>query len=167
MKTVITDRISDMTRPALAKLVRARREHLGYTQEELARRVGVSRSAIAEIEAGRVANPRVGAFSRLAKVLGLPTVALLAAVGYIVGDAMDGSLQLPDLPMELFLIGTVLSQASLKDRRWLRDRLAELYHLMSERRSSPRSESVSRSRAATRRPAQAKRRRSALGSRKK
>ena len=66
---------------ALASLVRARREGLHLTQHELARRVGVSRSEISEIEAGRVKHPGAGVFARLGKVLGLPAAALLAAVG--------------------------------------------------------------------------------------
>src|SRR5204862_378159 len=56
--------------------------NLHLTQSELAERVGVSRSAISELEAGRIEQPRATVFVRLAAALGIPAAALLAAAGY-------------------------------------------------------------------------------------
>src|SRR5258705_13743723 len=66
----------------LARLVRINRERLHLTQTELAEQVGVSRSAISELEAGRIEQPPAAVFPRLGKALGLPPPALLAAAGY-------------------------------------------------------------------------------------
>ncbi|TMG53716.1 MAG: helix-turn-helix transcriptional regulator, partial [Chloroflexi bacterium] len=56
------------TRPPLALAVRAARESLHLTQAEVARRVGISRAAIAELEAGRIQQPRAAVFARLSAV---------------------------------------------------------------------------------------------------
>src|ERR671936_502484 len=65
---------------ALGRIVRSQRERLHLSQAALAEQVGVSRSAISELEAGRISQPRATVFARLAKALGLPAAALLAAV---------------------------------------------------------------------------------------
>ncbi|GFK93995.1 hypothetical protein NNJEOMEG_01833 [Fundidesulfovibrio magnetotacticus] len=51
-------------------LVRAWREHLGLTQEEVARRMDVSRPAYAQMEAPGV-RPRVATLWKIAKALGV------------------------------------------------------------------------------------------------
>lgn len=118
----------------LAELVRARRERLHLTQDQLAREVGVSRSAISEIEAGRIHHPRAGVFARLANVLGMPAAALLAAVGFATGDLVGApaALQLEEAE-ELLVLGALLSQMSLGERRWLQERLRELQQLVALR----------------------------------
>jgi len=129
----------------LAGLVRARRARLHLTQQEVAQRVGVSRSEISEIEAGRVRHPRAGVFARLGKVLGLPAAALLAAVGYAASEAagVPGAIEIEESE-ELLVLGSLLSQMTAIDRRWLRDRLRELQQLVllhqgeGERRSERR-----------------------------
>jgi transcriptional regulator with XRE-family HTH domain len=120
---------------ALSGLVRARRERLHLTQDELARRVGVSRSEISEIEAGRVKHPRAGVFARLGKVLGLPAAALLAAVGYAASEAagIPGAVQMEEAE-ELLVLGSLFSQMTEAERRWMRDRLRELQQLVLLRR---------------------------------
>jgi len=70
--------------------VRSARESLHLTQAELARRVGISRAAVAELEAGRIQQPRAAVFARLSAVLGIPAAILLAATG--VGEAGAASL---------------------------------------------------------------------------
>ena len=64
----------------LALAVRSAREGLHLTQAELARRVGISRAAIAELEAGRIQQPRAAVFARLSAVLGIPAALLLAGL---------------------------------------------------------------------------------------
>jgi len=126
-----------MPRTTLAGLVRARREHLHLTQVDLARRVGVSRSEISEIEAGRVKHPRAGIFARLGHVLGLPGAALLAAVGYAASEALGapGAVELEDTE-ELAVLGSMLAQMTGSERAWLRERLRETQQLVMLRRST-------------------------------
>jgi len=113
--------------------VRSAREGLHLTQAELARRVGISRAAIAELEAGRIQQPRAAVFARLSAVLGIPAALLLAATG--VGEAEAASLV--DLEAdELVAMAAVMVRMADRDRRWLRDRFAELRELLVLRRSA-------------------------------
>jgi len=116
----------------LALAVRSAREELHLTQAELARRVGVSRAAIAELEAGRIQQPRAAVFARLSAVLGIPAALLLAATG--VGEAEAASLV--DLEAdELVAMAATMVRLAERDRRWLRDRFAELRELLVLRRA--------------------------------
>ncbi len=114
----------------LGTLVRASRQEHRLTQEELARRVGVSRSEISEIEAGRVKQPRAGLFARLCRALDLPAAALLATAGYTIAEA--GGYVDED---ELLLVARSLIELGTADRAWLRLRLQELRELVVVRRS--------------------------------
>jgi len=116
---------------SLGRLVRTQREKLHLTQAELATRVGVSRSAVSELEAGRIAQPRAMAFARLAKVLGIPAVVLLAAAGHPDAEA------LADIEAdELVVLAASLSRLAGRERAWLRSRLLELRDLLVLRRAS-------------------------------
>ena len=116
----------------MALAVRSAREELHLTQAELARRVGVSRAAIAELEAGRIQQPRAAVFARLSAVLGIPAALLLAATG--VGEAEAASLV--DLEAdELVAMAATMVRLAERDRRWLRDRFAELRELLVLRRA--------------------------------
>jgi transcriptional regulator with XRE-family HTH domain len=110
--------------------VRANRERLRLTQGELAEKVGVSRSAISELEAGRIEQPRAAVFARLAKALGLPAAALLAAAGYPAEEVLMG-LEAD----EIGLLASSLAQLAGNEREWLRARLLELRDLLLIRRS--------------------------------
>jgi len=112
--------------------VRSARERLRLTQAELAHRVGVSRAAIAELEAGRIQQPRAAVFARLSLVLGIPAALLLAATG--VGEAEAASLK--DLEAdELVVMAATMVRMADRDRKWLRDRLTELRELLVLRRA--------------------------------
>lgn len=56
--------------------VRKNRERLGLSQEELARRVGLTNSAVSQWEAGR-AKPRIGVMKALSEVFGMTVSELL------------------------------------------------------------------------------------------
>src|ERR687888_1913642 len=75
--------------PPLALTVRTARQRAHLTQAELARRVGVSRAAIAELEAGRIQQPRAAVFARLSAVLGIPAALLLASTGMAEAEAVS------------------------------------------------------------------------------
>jgi len=107
---------------------------LHLTQAELARRVGISRAGIAELEAGRIQQPRAAVFARLSAVLGIPAALLLAATG--VGEA--DALSLVDLEGdELVAMAATMVRLADRDRRWLHDRFAELRELLVLRRTGP------------------------------
>ncbi len=112
--------------------MRAARERSHLTQAELAQRVGVSRAAIAELEAGRIQQPRAAVFARLSAVLGIPVAILLAATG--VGET-EATLLAELEGDELMAMATGMVRMADKDRRWLRDRLGELRELLVLRRS--------------------------------
>src|SRR6266850_6340254 len=107
---------------SLGQLVREQRARLRLTQSELAARVGVSRSAISELEAGRIEQPRASVFARLASALGLPAAALLAAAGYPAEGEMVMGLEAD----EIALLAGSLAQLAGNEREWLRTRLLEL-----------------------------------------
>jgi transcriptional regulator with XRE-family HTH domain len=138
--------------PPLARLVRANRERLRLTQGELAEQVGVSRSAISELEAGRIEQPRAAVFARLGKALGVPAAALLAAAGY----PAEGDVVMGLEADEIALLAGSLAQLAGNEREWLRARLIELRDLLVMRRSQ-RSASAAPKRDA--RPARSGRRR--------
>ncbi len=116
---------------ALGRLVRTQRERLRLTQNELALQVGVSRSAISELEAGRIEQPRATVFARLGKALGIPAAALLAAAGYPEAEV------LMDIEAdELVLLAASLANLAGNERDWLKARLLELRDLLVMRRSA-------------------------------
>ncbi len=116
---------------ALGRLVRTRRERLRLTQSELARQVGVSRSAISELEAGRIEQPRAAVFAKLARSLGIPAAALLAAAGY-----PEAEVAFNIEADELMLLAASVAQLAGNEREWLKARLIELRDLLVLRRSA-------------------------------
>ena len=112
--------------------MRSAREGLHLTQAELARRVGISRAAIAELEAGRIQQPRAAVFARLSAVLGIPAAILLAATG--VGEAEATALVELEGD-ELVAMAATMVRMAERDRRWLRERFAELRELLLLRRA--------------------------------
>ena len=119
----------------LGRVVRTAREQLDLTQAELAQRVGVSRAAIAEIEAGRIRQPRAAVFARLSSALGIPAAALLASLG--LGGTEAGMLVEIEAD-ELAAMAVGMVKLADQDRRWLRERLDELRELIVLRRSVKR-----------------------------
>ena len=115
--------------------MRSAREELHLTQAELARRVGISRAAIAELEAGRIKQPRVGVFARLSSALGIPVALLLAAGG--IADASIAELEAD----ELVAMAAAMVQLAGRDRSWLRERMNELRELLVLRRTERKSHS--------------------------
>ena len=103
------------------------------TQAEVARRVGISRAAIAELEAGRIQQPRAAVFARLSAVLGIPAALLLAATG--VGESDAASLAGLEGDELVAMAATMVRMAD-RDRRWLRERFAELRELLVLRRAT-------------------------------
>jgi transcriptional regulator with XRE-family HTH domain len=122
--------------PPLGRLVRSTRERLRLTQAELAQRVGVSRAAIAELEAGRIKQPRAAVFARLSAALGIPAAVLLASTGLAGLEAATFAEIESD---ELIAMAVGMVRLADRDRRWLRERLDELRELIVVRRSDRRA----------------------------
>ena len=81
-------RVGDRT---LGATIRARRLELGWTQEELARRIAgdgefLGQSDVSRLERGRIGLPRRRRLERIAAVLGLPLGELLACSGWAHAD---------------------------------------------------------------------------------
>jgi transcriptional regulator with XRE-family HTH domain len=73
----------------IAQELRARRELLGWSLREAAKRASVSPAALCEIEHGRRA-PSVGTYAKLRDALGLDTVPVAAAVPARRGRRLEG-----------------------------------------------------------------------------
>ena len=127
---------------ALGRVIRAQRERMHLTQQELASQVGVSRSAISELEAGRIAQPRASVFARLARALGVPAAVLLAAAGYPEADLL-----LEVEADEIAVLGASLAQLAGNEREWLRSRLLEVRDLLLMRQASSKRAAAARSAA--------------------
>lgn len=80
-----------MTAPrmSLGDLIRERRIALNMTQEDLGRRVNLSRAGIGKIEAGKTKASSPATIRRIAFALSLPLVDLTDAIGYRTNPAED------------------------------------------------------------------------------
>lgn len=66
---------------SLGSLVRSLRKARNWSQEELARQAAMEQPQVSQIETGRVLQPSIGVFNRLATALGVPVSDLLRAAG--------------------------------------------------------------------------------------
>ena len=98
-----------------ARALRSAREACGWSQAEVAHRIGLSIEAYGRLERGRVL-PRVSTLVRLAKVLGVPLDALLG-----LGGSRSAS---EDLRVQALL--SRIAGAALEDLRFLIAILGEL-----------------------------------------
>lgn len=106
----------------------------------------MSRSAISELEAGRIEQPRAQVFARLAAALGIPAAALLAAAGYPTAQLIGGI-----EADEIALLAASLASLAGTERDWLRARLVELRDLLVIRRSDAKSAATGARKRAARR----------------
>jgi transcriptional regulator with XRE-family HTH domain len=75
--------MSKARNPGVGNRVKAARERLGWSREELAVHAAISWSAVAQVESGRRANPRPGTLSALARALGV-------TIDYLVSGGPSG-----------------------------------------------------------------------------
>lgn len=62
----------------IGKMLKERREELGLTREQLAKKAKVTTAYVSMLEAGKRKNPSLPVLRRLAKELGVPVTELLA-----------------------------------------------------------------------------------------
>jgi transcriptional regulator with XRE-family HTH domain len=65
----------------LRDLIRAERDRLGMTQEELAEAIGMSQRWVSSAERGEIKQPKVSTLTRLARVFGRDVADLVIAAG--------------------------------------------------------------------------------------
>lgn len=70
------------SQPGVGPIIRQRRQALGWTQPELARRSRIDTAVVHRIESGAIARPVPNKLARLADALGLPAADLYALAGY-------------------------------------------------------------------------------------
>ena len=83
----------------LGARVRSLRQRIGYTQELLAQKAGLSPQSIGRIEQGRYP-PSLGAIERLARALGVPEAAILDFDGTYGGSADAAATLIGGLPAD-------------------------------------------------------------------
>ena len=66
-----------MPRLQIGKMLKERREGLGLTREQLARKAKVTTAYVSMMEAGKRKNPSLDVLRKLAKALGVPVTELL------------------------------------------------------------------------------------------
>jgi transcriptional regulator with XRE-family HTH domain len=71
-----------MPHAGLAPTIRAARERAGFTQSQLAKRVGLAPNHVLRLESGQKINPRFETVARIAAELGLSLDELAVAAGY-------------------------------------------------------------------------------------
>lgn len=76
----------------LGNAVRDAREAKGWTQEELAHRVGVSRATMSLLESAQIKWPKVAMLQAIATALDVPVGGLLALAGVEPSQAIPGQL---------------------------------------------------------------------------
>ncbi len=66
-----------MTEPRLGAVLRRLRREQDLTQQEVAKRAGISQPLVSFIETGSKGNPTIRVLKKLAKALGVPVTELL------------------------------------------------------------------------------------------
>jgi transcriptional regulator with XRE-family HTH domain len=75
-------------RHTVGEIIKRRRQEIGLSRREVARRAGVNDSTIVRIENGDIANPRSDMLQSLATALNLSYADLFAAAGYNTPDGL-------------------------------------------------------------------------------
>lgn len=75
--------MTDEERQALADLIRDKREELGISARELARRAGIDQGLLTLIDQRKIAQPKVDTIRALADALGIPLADLYAATSWL------------------------------------------------------------------------------------
>ncbi|MCW3078507.1 MAG: transcriptional regulator [Bacteroidetes bacterium] len=80
--------MTDEERQALADLIRSKREALGISSRELARRAGVDQALLTLIDQKKIAEPKVATIRGLAAALDIPLADIYAATNWLPEGAL-------------------------------------------------------------------------------
>jgi transcriptional regulator with XRE-family HTH domain len=80
--------MTNAERQALADLLRNRRQELGLSSAELARRAGVDKGLLTLLDRKKIAQPRIDTIRALAGALEMPLADLYAATNWLPEDAL-------------------------------------------------------------------------------
>lgn len=72
----------------LAELLRNKREGLGLSASEVARRAGVTAGTVTRIELGQIPSPKADSLTAIAEVLQIPRSDVFAAAGWVAGNEL-------------------------------------------------------------------------------
>src|SRR5690348_8245145 len=78
----------------LGHLIRERRKRVPMTQEELAARLGISRSWVKKLEQDRFQQPDVTTLNRIAEIIPVSGLEIARAVGYNISDGLQSDAEL-------------------------------------------------------------------------
>lgn len=80
--------MNDADRAALAHMLRSRRENLGISARELARRAGVDQALLTKLDQCKIAHPRFETMQALARELEIPLADLYVASSWLPEGAL-------------------------------------------------------------------------------
>lgn len=72
----------------LAELLRDKRERLGLSASEVARRAGVTAGTVTRIELRQIPSPKADSLTAIAEVLEIPKADVFAAAGWVPGNEL-------------------------------------------------------------------------------
>ena len=72
----------------LAELLRDKRERLGLSASEVARRAGVTAGTVTRIELAQIPSPKADSLTAIAEVLQIPKADVFAAAGWVPGNEL-------------------------------------------------------------------------------
>jgi transcriptional regulator with XRE-family HTH domain len=114
----------------IATVIKKARLQKGFTQEELAKKVGVKKSAVAKWENGRVSEIKRSNLKMLAEALGLKPTDLLGDIK-TENDAISTANELADIYLDVELRKMIAEYKSLNDQKQAQVR--EYVHLLSKK----------------------------------
>jgi len=114
----------------VGSLIKQARLAKGFTQEELAEKVGVKKSAVAKWENGRVSEIKRSNLKKLSDVLGLKPTQLLGDSGYD-ADPIGAADELADIFLDVELRRMIAEYRGLDEQKQAQVR--EYVHLLSGR----------------------------------
>ena len=110
----------------VGSVIKKARIEKGFTQEELALKVGVQKSAVAKWENGRVSEIKRSNLKKLSETLGLKPTQLL---GDVESNPIDTANELADIYLDIALRSMIAEYFALDDKK--KAQVREYVHLLA------------------------------------
>ena len=107
-----------MEEETLGGKVRTLREAHGWSQEQLARKSGLSRGHISVIELRKDTHPRADVLMKLARAFNIPIEELYQAAGYEVGTKVEKRVETPEEILEKLKVAQPISVPVYGEFHW-------------------------------------------------